>query len=126
MFFYRNRPASMVKEDRDPARRAQFVHDMLRNSVDVSKLPPLAYLAFSPPPPVPPAPPVVVERQIEVCPFEMPRDAARRLLIKAAKREILLCRIKRFLMYPLARQRRHQRKRLREWKSLLRDMQGWS
>lgn len=122
LFFYRNRPASMVKEDRDPARRAQFVHDMLRNSVDVSKLPPLAYLAFSPPPPVPP---VVVEHRIDVCPFDMPREAARRLLIKAAKREILLCRIKRFLMYPLARPRRHQRKRLREWKSLLRDIQGW-
>ena len=122
LFFYRNRSASMVKEDRDPARRALFVHDMLRNSVEVSKLPPLAYLAFAPPPP--PAP-VVVERGIDVCPFEMPREIARRLLIKAAKREILLCRIKRFFMYPLARARRRQRNRLREWKSLLRDVQGW-
>jgi len=117
-FFYRNRPASMVKEDRDPARRALFVHEMLRHSVEVSKLPPLAYLAFAPPP----NPPEIAR---EVWPFAMPREAARRLLIKAAKREMLLCRIKRFFLYPLAGARRRQRNRLREWKSLLRDVRGW-
>jgi glycosyltransferase involved in cell wall biosynthesis len=134
-FCYRSRPGSMVTADRDPAQKALFMHDMLRNAVEVEKLSPLTYLALQSPPP----PPVVeiqivreevikeVEREVvrEVWPLPISRMALKTLFTAAAKHEIRLYQIKRFFTYWRRRSRQRYQAKLRAWKNVRKALRDW-
>lgn len=113
-FHYRNRPNSMVKEAHDPAQHAKFLHDMLRNAVDVSKLHPLAYLAF----PSPQGETIFVEGR----PFALSRPEFKLLFANAARRQMRIYQWKRLLFYPIAGLRRRYRARTRKWRSVLQEI----
>jgi glycosyltransferase involved in cell wall biosynthesis len=122
-FHYRNRPNSMVKEAHDPAMHGKFLHDMLRNAVDVRKLPPLAYLAFpSPPSPPPPPPPETIF--VDAWPFALSRPEFKLLFVNAARRQMRIYQWKRLLFYPIAGLRRRYRARMRKWQGVLQEIRA--
>ena len=109
---YRRRPNSMVSVTRDPTQNALFMHDMMRNGLNMKALQPLGFLAF-----------LTTARQMdilrEIGPLPVDRHDFKILFVRTAKRELRLYRIKFYLFYPLARQRRQHRKKILQWKNLL-------
>jgi len=130
-FHYRSRPNSMVTADRDPEQKALFMHDMLRNGMDVKALPPLGYFAFlTRPKPVETVRETVreVEREVvriqevvnEIWPLPLDRADFKKMFIKAGRRERRVNRIKYYLCYPHARLREHYQANVQRWRSLIR------
>jgi hypothetical protein len=91
---------------------------MLRNAVDVSKLHPLAYLAF----PSPPSPPQRDYIFVDARPFALSRPEFKLLFANAARRKIRIYQWKRLLFYPIAGLRRRYRARVRKWRGVLQEI----